>query len=87
LAGTKIAAEGRQGAAGKNPCAKLATECSAAEAIAADAHRAPPFAGGRRSDVRRNRSPMRSRQKPRFLPAAGGVMSAEIASCDFGQID
>jgi hypothetical protein len=26
-----------------------------------------------------------SRQKPRFLPAACGVMSAKIASCDFGQ--
>jgi hypothetical protein len=28
---------------------------------------------------------MRSRQKSRLLPAADGVMSAEIASCDFGQ--
>jgi len=28
---------------------------------------------------------MCSRQKPRFLPAANGVMSAEIAAGDFGQ--
>jgi membrane protease YdiL (CAAX protease family) len=31
--------------------AKLATECSAAEVIAADEHRAPPFAGGNQGDV------------------------------------
>ena len=29
---------------------------------------------------------MRSRQKPRFLPAANGVMSAEIAAGDSGQL-
>jgi hypothetical protein len=28
---------------------------------------------------------MRSRQKPRFLPAGYGVISAEIAKGDFGQ--
>jgi len=30
---------------------------------------------------------MRSRQKPRFLPAANGVMSAESAAGDFQPID
>jgi hypothetical protein len=30
-------------------------------------------------------SPGRSRQKPRFLPAATKLMSAEIAAGDFGQ--
>jgi hypothetical protein len=35
---------------------------------------------GTGADVRQNRSPVRSRQKPRFLPAANGVMSAKIAS-------
>jgi len=30
---------------------------------------------------------MRSRQKPRFLPAAIAAMSDEIASCDFGQLN
>jgi len=29
---------------------------------------------------------MRSRQKPRFLPAANGVMSGEIAAGDCGQL-
>jgi hypothetical protein len=29
--------------------------------------------------------PRRSRQKSRLLPAETKVMSAEIASCDFGQ--
>jgi hypothetical protein len=29
---------------------------------------------------------MRSRQKPRFLPAADEAMSAEIAAGDFGQL-
>jgi hypothetical protein len=28
----------------------------------------------------------RSRQKPRFLPAANGVMSAEIAGSNFSQV-
>jgi len=55
--------------------------------IVADAHRAPPFADGNQGNVRRNHSLMRSRQKPRFLPAAIAVMSAEIASCDFGQLN
>jgi hypothetical protein len=33
-----------------------------------------------------NRQTMQcSRQKPRFLPAVYGVMSAEIAAGDFGQ--
>jgi hypothetical protein len=46
--------------------------------------KATPFAGGNEADVRRNPIP-RSRQKPRLLPAATKLMSAEIASCDFGQ--
>jgi hypothetical protein len=49
---------------------------------------APPFAGGNEADVRRHRfrsvSWRCSRQKPRLLPAATKLMSAEIASCDFG---
>jgi hypothetical protein len=47
-------------------------------------------AAGKEGDVRRNRYPPisalpRSRQKSRLLPAATKLMSAEIASCDFGQ--
>jgi hypothetical protein len=30
---------------------------------------------------------LRSRQKPRLLPAATKLMSAEIASCDFCQLN
>jgi hypothetical protein len=47
-----------------------------------------PFAGGNGVDVWRNRcrgSLLRSRQKSRLLPAATQLMSAKIASCDFGQ--
>jgi hypothetical protein len=61
--------------------------------IAADgwqgaAGKSPAFAGGNEADVRRNRCGRlagRSRRKPRLLPAATKLMSAKIASCDFGQ--
>jgi hypothetical protein len=54
------------------------------------------FAGGPRSNVllklparvrRRRTTRRRSRQKPRFLPAAYGVMSAEIARGNFSQLN
>src|SRR3984885_2038171 len=62
-------------AAGESPCAKLATECSAAAAIATDAHRAPPFAGGNEADVRRNRF-LRFRPIPlvRYAPDLGAQL-------------
>jgi hypothetical protein len=43
------------------------------------------FHRSNQGSVRQNRFLERSRQKPRFLPAAARVMSAKIASCDFGQ--
>jgi hypothetical protein len=50
--------------------------------------KATSFAGGNEADVRRNRSgaaAVPSEQKSRLLLAETKPMSAEIASCDFGQ--